>query len=129
MNAFHWIFAAGALAVASATPALAANCHTDLEHVRLSGNVVARTLSSPPVSYAILKLDEPICYHDRDFGDVSRSSTVALLPAATGLLRAPLSFAGQHVTLEGSLTHRITSNQPDQDLLLVEPQLSAPVVY
>jgi len=101
-------------------------CHSEREHVTLSGVLTfakgtnARTERS--YSYPLLKLNKPSCYRDTKMGDVPKAQDVALLPDETALHQFD-DLADRRITVEGTLIHSSTTDQPPKDLLLFEATL------
>ncbi len=118
----------GLLLLAAGLPVAAhANCLSEDEPIVVSGTVALAQATSVrtahPYTYAVLKLDRPLCYRSQEMGDAPRARVLALVADADSPLGDPVRLAGRHLTLSGRVMHRITADQPPQTLMLFEPGL------
>jgi hypothetical protein len=122
------LFLAASAGLLLASPAVGAAraCYGENDQATLVGVVALRTdhRAGHNVRYPVLKLDEPVCYRSRTFGDAPAEIRVAVVPTH-GDLRRFDRLSGHHVTLRGALSRKVTADQPPETLLLFDPAIVA----
>ncbi|MBU6297892.1 MAG: hypothetical protein KGJ79_18610 [Alphaproteobacteria bacterium] len=115
------------LIAAYAPPGFAAQCLSEGASVTLSGVVSLAKASNVHdgrrYTYPVLMLDKPVCYRSAAMGDVSKARLVAIIAGETTPQRFR-DMAGRHVTVQGTVMHSSTMDQPPQKLLLFRPRLA-----
>jgi hypothetical protein len=114
--------ASAGLLLASPAVRAASDCYGENDQATLVGVVAVRSdhRAGHRVRYPVLKLDEPVCYRSRTFGDAPAETRVAIVPTH-GDLRRFDRLSGHHVTLKGALSRKVTADQPPETLLLFDP--------